>query len=276
MQQKSPIGVFDSGFGGLTIFRRILERLPRYDYIYLGDNARTPYGNRSFETVLKFTTEGVRHLFGLGCRLVIIACNTASAKALRTIQQAWLPQRFPERRVLGVIRPTVEAIMDYTRSNHVALWATPGTVRSDSFAMEIAKYAPQVELFQQACPMLVPLVEAGELDGPGVDYYLMKYWEQTAARSEKIDTLLLGCTHYPLLLPRLSALLPSGVRIVEQGSLVAPSLGDYLGRHPEIESMITKGGVCRYLTTDRCEYFDELAVEFMGRPIASEKAEIAG
>lgn len=272
--KTSPIGIFDSGFGGLTIFRRILERLPQYDYIYLGDNARTPYGNRSFETVLKFATQGVKHLFSLGCRLVVIACNTASAKALRTIQQSWLPGHYPERRVLGVIRPTVEAIEKYTHTNQVALWATPGTVRSESFAIEIAKYAPQVTLHQQACPMLVPLVEAGELEGPGVDHYIKKYWDQTAARSDRIDTLLLGCTHYPLLMPRLSALLPSGLKIIEQGSLVAPSLEEYLLRHPEIESTITKGGTCRYLTTDRCEYFDELAVEFMGRPIASEKAEI--
>jgi glutamate racemase len=272
----SPIGIFDSGFGGLTIFRRILERLPQYDYIYLGDNARTPYGNRSFEAVLKFATQGVGHLFSLGCRLIIIACNTASAKALRTIQQAWLPGRYPERRVLGVIRPTVESIKEFTQTNQVALWATPGTVRSDSFALEIAKYAPQVKLCQQACPMLVPLVEAGELEGPGVDYYINKYWDQTRAQSPDIDTLLLGCTHYPLLLPRLSALLPSGVRIVEQGSLVAPSLKDYLKRHPEIDSALSKGGSCRYLTTDRCEYFDELAEKFMGGKISSEKAEIAG
>ncbi len=276
MHQNSPIGIFDSGFGGLTIFRRILERLPQYDYIYLGDNARTPYGNRSFETVLKFATQGVGHLLALGCRLVVIACNTASAKALRTIQQTWLPKHYPDRRVLGVIRPTVESIKEFTRTNQVALWATPGTVRSDSFAIEIAKHAPQVTLYQQACPLLVPLVEAGELDGPGVDHYIKKYWEQTAAWSDKIDTLLLGCTHYPLLMPRLEVLLPRKIRIVEQGSLVAPSLGDYLKRHPEIESKVSRGGACRYLTTDRCEYFDELAVEFMGRPIASEKVEIAG
>lgn len=272
----SPIGVFDSGFGGLTIFRCILERLPKYDYIYLGDNARTPYGNRSYETVLKFATQGVAHLFSLGCRLIVIACNTASAKALRTIQQAWLPKHYPERRVLGVIRPTVEAIERHTKTNHVALWATPGTVRSDSFAIEIAKYAPQVTLHQQACPMLVPLVEAGELDGPGVDYYIKKYWDQTTAQSDRIDTLLLGCTHYPLLMPRICAILPEGVQVVEQGHLVAPSLEYYLKRHPEIESTLTRGGTCRYLTTDRCEYFDELAVEFMGRAIASEKAEIGG
>lgn len=276
MNGQSPIGIFDSGFGGLTIFRRIIERLPQYDYIYLGDNARTPYGNRSFETVLKFTTQGVDHLFALGCRLIVIACNTASAKALRTIQQAWLPKHYPERRVLGVIRPTVEAIRDYTKSNHVALWATPGTVRSDSFAIEITKYAPQVKLYQQACPMLVPLVEAGELEGPGVDYYLKKYWDQTSARSNQIDTLLLGCTHYPLLMSRIKAMLPPEVRVVEQGQLVAPSLADYLKRHPEIESEISKGGGCRYLTTDQCEYFDQLAEEFMGQAIASEKADIAG
>lgn len=276
MNGQSPIGVFDSGFGGLTIFRRILGRLPQYDYIYLGDNARTPYGNRSFETVLKFATQGVDHLFSLGCRLIVIACNTASAKALRTIQQAWLPKHYPERRVLGVIRPTVESIKEFTRTNQVALWATPGTVCSDSFAIEIAKHAPQVALFQQACPMLVPLVEAGEMAGPGVDYFIKKYWDQTLAQSDSIDTLLLGCTHYPLLMPRLEALLPKKLRIVEQGQLVAPSLEGYLKRHPEIESALSRGGACRYLTTDRCEHFDELAVEFMGQAIASEKAEIAG
>lgn len=276
MADNKPIGIFDSGFGGLTVFRRILERLPRYDYIYLGDNARTPYGNRSFETVLKFATQGVGHLFSLGCRLVVIACNTASAKALRTIQQAWLPRNYPGLRVLGVIRPTVESIRSFTKTNHVALWATPGTVRSESFAIEIAKYAPQVKLFQQACPMLVPLVEAGELEGPGVDCYINKYWDQTRAQSPDIDTLLLGCTHYPLLMPRLKALLPEGVRVVEQGLLVAPSLEDYLKRHPEIESALTRGGACRYLTTDQCQYFDELAEVFLGRAVESEKAEIAG
>ncbi len=273
-QAISPIGVFDSGFGGLTIFRRIRERLPQYDYIYLGDNARTPYGHRSFDVVLKFTTQGVSYLLSQGCPLIIIACNTASAKALRTIQQTWLPKHHPQRRVLGVIRPTVESIKNYTRTNQVALWATPGTVRSESFALEIAKYAPEVTLYQQACPMLVPLVEAGELEGPGVDYYIMQYWKQTAARSEHIDTLLLGCTHYPLLMPRLLDLLPPGLRIVEQGSLVAPSLEDYLKRHPEIETKLTRGGVCRYLTTDCCEYFDRLAVEFLGQAIESERVEI--
>ncbi len=274
MAVDRPIGVFDSGFGGLTVFRKILEQLPQYDYVYLGDNARTPYGNRSFEAVLRFATAGVDHLFGLGCPLVVIACNTASAKALRTIQQTYLPAHYPDRRVLGVIRPTVEAIHRYTRTNAVALWATAGTVKSDSFALEIAHHAPQVRLVQQACPLLVPLVEAGELEGPGLDYFIAKYWDRTKSQIEGIDTLLLACTHYPLILPRIRALLPAAVTVVSQDQLVAPSLAGYLGRHPEHESRITRGGGRRYLTTDSCGHFDRLAEIFMGRPVASQNIEL--
>jgi len=270
----SPIGVFDSGFGGLTIFKQIRQLLPQYDYIYLGDNARTPYGNRSFETVLQFATEGVDYLFQQGCPLVVIACNTASAKALRTIQQDYLPKHYPERRVLGVIRPTVEVISKYTKTNTVALWATQGTVRSDSFAIEIAHHAPQVKLVQQACPLLVPLVEAGELDGAGLDHYITKYWDQTISQIENIDTLLLGCTHYPLILPRIRALLPRGITILSQDELVAPSLADYLKRHPEQEAKLSRGKACRYLTTDVCEHFNHLAEVFMGQGISSEKVDI--
>lgn len=270
----SPLGIFDSGFGGLTIFRCIQERLPQYDYIYLGDNARTPYGNRSYETVLRFTSQGVRYLFEQGCPLVIIACNTASAKALRTIQQQLLPAEFPERRVLGVIRPTVEAIHRFTRTNRVALWATLGTIRSESFSLEIAKYAPQVRLIPLACPLLVPLIEAGELEGPGLDYFIGKYWEQTQSRAEDIDTLLLGCTHYPLIRPRLEALLPRSVQIVSQGELVAPSLQDYLSRHPEMEARLSRQGGRRFLTTDHSDYFDGLARIFLGQRIISESVEI--
>jgi glutamate racemase len=271
MSQTTPIGVFDSGFGGLTVFKSIRQLLPQYDYIYLGDNARTPYGNRSFETVLKFATEGVNYLFRQGCPLVIIACNTASAKALRSIQQNWLPKHYPERRVLGVIRPTVEAIRNYTKTNKVALWATTGTVRSQSFAIEINKYAPGVELAQQACPMLVPLVEAGELEGDGLDYFIEKYWSQTRGQIPDIDSLLLACTHYPLILPRIKALIPSSVRILSQDEIVPPSLKDYLTRHPEHESAVSKNGNCRFLTTDACEHFDHLGEIFMGHKITSEK-----
>ncbi len=274
MTASNPIGVFDSGFGGLTIFKQIRQLLPQYDYIYLGDNARTPYGNRSFEAVLQFATEGVDYLFQQGCPLVVIACNTASAKALRTIQQNYLPKHYPDRRVLGVIRPTVEVINKYTKTNTVALWATQGTVRSDSFAIEIAHHAPQVKLVQQACPLLVPLVESGELDGAGLDHFVIKYWELTQKQSKGIDTLLLGCTHYPLILPRIRALLPKDVTILSQDELVAPSLTDYLKRHAEIESKISREKSCRYLTTDVCEHFDHLAEVFMGQSISSEKVDI--
>ncbi len=276
MNARSPIGVFDSGFGGLTVFRKVRELLPAYDYIYLGDNARTPYGNRSFEAVLRFTTAGVDALFALGCPLIIIACNTASAKALRSVQQLHLPRTFPDRRVLGVIRPTVEAIEHHTRSGEVALWATAGTVLSNSFALEIEKHSPGVRLVvQQPCPLLVPLVEAGELEGAGLDYFLLKYWRATEARAPHADTLLLGCTHYPLLLPRLRELLPSTVSILSQDQLVAPSLADYLRRHPEMETRLSRGGETRFLTTDTCEHFDHLAAVFMGQPLASEKIELA-
>jgi glutamate racemase len=275
MVSGSAIGVFDSGFGGLTIFRKIRERLPGYDYIYLGDNARTPYGNRSFEAVLRFTSAGVDTLFGLGCPLIVIACNTASAKALRSIQQLQLPRSFPDRRVLGVIRPTVEAIASYTHNREVALWATPGTVLSDSFALEIEKHAPEVRLVQQACPLLVPLVEAGELDGGGLDYFVEKYWRATEARAPRADTLLLACTHYPLILPRIRALIPSSVAILSQDEIVAPSLADYLRRHPEMESRLSRSGACRFLTTDACDHFDHLAEVFMGDRIASEKIELS-
>jgi glutamate racemase len=275
MPARSPIGVFDSGFGGLTIFRRIRELLPSYDFVYLGDNARTPYGNRSFETVCKFTTEGVDFLFRHGCPLVVIACNTASAKALRTLQQQYLPARFPDRRLLGVIRPTVEAIGDQSGVGTVALWATQGTVSSGSFALEIAKYAPRVHLVQQACPLLVPLVEAGELEGDGLDHFIRRYWDLTLRQHGGVDTLLLGCTHYPLILPRIRALLPERVRILTQDDLVAPSLSDYLRRHPEMESRLSRSADCLYLTTDQCQHFDHLAEIFMGHPVSSRKVELS-
>ncbi|HWR96927.1 MAG TPA: glutamate racemase, partial [Candidatus Methanoperedens sp.] len=270
-----PIGIFDSGFGGLTIFKGIRGLLPAYDYVYLGDNARTPYGNRSYEAVLRFSLEGVAHLFGLGCPLIVIACNTASAKALRSIQQGYLRATRPDRRVLGVIRPTVEAVDEHSTSGAVALWATQGTVQSGSFAIELAKHAPRVRLTQQACALLVPLIEAGELEGPGLDHFIRKYWELTLRQDAGVDTLLLGCTHYPLIRRRIESLIAPGVKILSQDDLVAPRLADYLHRHPELEARLARTGRCLYLTTDSSAHFDHLAEIFMGHPIASETVALA-
>lgn len=268
------IGVFDSGYGGLTIFEKIREFLPAYDYIYLGDNARTPYGNRSFDAILKFTTEGIDYLANRDCKLIVIACNTASAKALRSIQQKVLPARYPDRRVLGIIRPSVEEIGRFTKTGTVALWATEGTVKSMSFVLEMEKFAPEIRLIQQSCPLLVPLVEAGELGGAGVDHFIEKYWALTSKQSGQIDTLLLACTHYPLLLPRIRAIVPREVRIVIQASIVAPSLADYLRRHPEIEGSLSRGGNAEFLTTDHTEGFDQLAEIFLGHPVSSINVEL--
>jgi glutamate racemase len=277
------IGIFDSGFGGLSIFRSIRAALPRYDYVYLGDNARTPYGSRSFEAIYRFTKEGIDHLFARDCKLIIIACNTASAKALRTIQQRNLPVEHPDRRVLGIIRPSAEALSDYPRDRAVALWATEGTVKSESFALELEKLAPGLRLVQKACPLLVPMVEAGELAGPGIEYFLAKYWRETVEQARAdgnpdplggIGALLLACTHYPLLYPRIRALVPPQVDILVQGDIVAPRLVDYLARHPEIESALSRGGTQRFLTTDRTEGFDRLSEAFLGHPVVSERVEI--
>lgn len=268
------IGIFDSGYGGLTIFNSIREVLPQYDYIYLGDNARTPYGSRSFDAIFKFTTEGVRYLFSQDCKLIIIACNTASAKALRSIQQKVLPVHYPDRRVLGIIRPSVEELCRDTKTKTVALWATEGTVKSESFAIEISKYAPGLHLIQTPCPMLVPLVESGELEGVGTDYFIRKYWEETQRVSNAMDVLLLACTHYPLLLQRIRAIVPEQVRILVQGDFVASSLVDYLKRHPEIERELTRGGTLRFLTTDHTEGFDRLAEVFLGHSVVSENVSL--
>ncbi len=277
------IGVFDSGFGGLTIFKSIRSALPQYDYLYLGDNARTPYGSRSFEAILRFSRECLDLLFDRGCKLVIIACNTASAKALRTIQQKHLPRERPDRKVLGIIRPSAEALGAYPRDRTVALWATEGTVKSMSFPLELEKLAPGLGLVQKACPLLVPMVEAGELEGAGIEYYVDKYWRETealAARNAgasggaRIHALLLACTHYPLLYPRIRARLPADVDILVQGDIVAPSLADYLLRHPEVEGALSRDGTQRFLTTDQTEGFDRLAEIFLGHPVLSEKAEL--
>ncbi|MEO7425532.1 MAG: glutamate racemase [Fibrobacteria bacterium] len=272
------IGIFDSGFGGLTIFKSIRARLPQYDYLYLGDNARAPYGNRSFDAIFRFSKECIDELFRRGCKLVIIACNTASAKALRSLQQKVMPVEYPDRHVLGIIRPSAEALSDYPRARSVALWATEGTVKSLSFPMELAKLAPGLDLIQKACPLLVPLVEAGELEGGGIDYYLEKYWRETAAMNAggrgEIGALLLACTHYPLLFPRIRAIVPPQVDILVQGDIVAPSLAHYLFRHPEIETVLSRNGSQQFLTTDQNEGFDRLAKIFLGHPVVSEKVGI--
>ncbi len=273
---KCPIGVFDSGYGGLTILKEIVKELPEYDYIYLGDNARTPYGTRSFEVVYEYTLEAVRRLFGLGCRLVILACNTASAKALRTIQQRDLPVIDSRRRVLGVIRPSVEALAAYTRNGHVGILATRGTVASCSYPLEIEKLygGTHWQITQVACPLWVPLVENGELAGEGTDYFIQKYIDELWKRDSEVDTVILGCTHYPLLRERIAAYMPAYVRIIEQGPIVARSLRNYLLRHPEMEREISRGKEIRYFTTEKPELFGRMAGVFLGREIVAEHLDI--
>ena len=264
-----PIGVFDSGYGGLTVLREFQKALPEQSWIYLGDNARAPYGTRSFDIVYDFTRQAVEHLFERGCRLVILACNTASAKALRSVQQNVLPGRWPSRRVLGVIRPTVEVVGQVTASGHVGLLATPGTVNSHSYTLEIRKHAPGVTLTELACPMWVPIVEAGEAGGDGADWFVKKYLGEILSLDPRIDTLILGCTHYPLLLPKIKKYLPEGIRVMPQGEIVAKSLMDYLKRHPEIDSQCARGGEVEFLTTESPEKFDPLASLFMDAPVSS-------
>lgn len=266
-----PIGVFDSGYGGLTILREIKEALPQYDYIYLGDNARTPYGTRSFEIVYEFTLQAVTKLFEMGCHLVILACNTASAKALRTIQINDLPHLDVTRRVLGVIRPTVEGIGAITHSRHVGVLATNGTILSQSYPLEIRKLFPDITVSSQACPLWVPLVENNEAQGEGTDYFVKKYIDELMAKDPQIDTIILGCTHYPLLLPKIKQYLPAGVEVVSQGAWVADSLKDYLRRHPEMDKKCTKGGRCVYRTTESEEKFTESASIFLNESIRGER-----
>ncbi len=265
------IGVFDSGYGGLTILRQIRSRLPQYDYLYLGDNARAPYGSRSFDVVYDFTLQAVKHLFERGCPLVILACNTASAKALRSIQEKDLPVIDPSRRVLGVIRPTVEALGDVSLSRHVGVLATLGTVKSHSYSLEVEKLFPDMEVTEQACPMWVPLVEYNEAASPGADYIVKKYIDSIMERDPEIDTLVLGCTHYPLLLDKIRKFTPSGVRILPQGELVAESLESYLLRHPEIDCRCSRNGTVEYLTTENTDKFDDLASLFMGGMVSGSK-----
>lgn len=264
---QGPIGVFDSGYGGLTILKEIRQLLPQYDYIYLGDNARAPYGPRSFDVVYRFTLEAVRYLFSQGCRLVILACNTASAEALRTIQQNDLPKIDPTRRVLGVIRPTVERLGELSRSGNIGVLGTKGTVRSQSYDMEIAKLYPSFTTTSEACPMWVPLVENHEATSPGADYFIDKYISALLSQNRQIDTILLACTHFPILYPKIRQRVNEAINVVCQGEIVAESLADYLKRHPEMETRCSKGGTCRYLTTENPQSFSSLARIFLDQPV---------
>lgn len=267
---KQPIGIFDSGYGGLTVFRSILNALPGYDYIYFGDNARAPYGNRSFQTIHQYTKECVEWLFKQGCPLVILACNTASAKALRTIQQRDLQEIGPDRRVLGVIRPTAEVIGNYTKTGQIGVLGTKGTVQSGSYLTEIEHFFPDIQVYQQACPLWVPLIENGEYEKPGADYFVKQYLDQVMEQSAGIDTLLLACTHYPLLQEKIKAYLPSNINVVPQGDIVAHSLADYLRRHPEMESRLSKNGSQQFFTTtDDTADFDHHASLFFGEEVRS-------
>ena len=269
-----PIGIFDSGIGGLTVFKEIEKLLPQYDYLYLGDNARVPYGTRSFETVYQYTKECILHLFDKGCRLVIVACNTASAKALRNIQQRDLVTINETHRVLGVIRPTTEIVGQLTRTRHVGILATQGTVSSESYVIEIKKFFPDVSVFQQACPLWVPLVENNEHESPGADYFVKKYIEGLLIQSASIDTIILACTHYPLLINKINQFLTPTIRLLSQGSIVAHSLIDYLERHPEIDELCSKGGCHEFYTTESTEDFDSKAALFLGRTVSSKKLQL--
>ena len=270
-----PIGVFDSGYGGLTILHGIRQLLPQYDYLYLGDNARAPYGTRSFDVVYEFTRQAVERLFEMGCQLVVLGCNTASAKALRTIQQNDLPQWDPQRRVLGIIRPTAEIIGTLTRTRHVGIFATEGTIKSESYNLEIAKLWPDIKVCAVACPFWVPLVEYNEADSPGADYFVKKRIDQLLRLDPDIDTVILGCTHYPLLLPKIHKYIPRGIRIISQGEYVAESLQHYFEQHSDLEERCTKGGTVHYLTTENPEKFKESAQIFLHEPVEVENITLA-
>ena len=274
MTSNGPIGIFDSGYGGLTVMKEIIRRLPAYDYIYLGDNARAPYGNRSFDTVYRYTLESVKWFFSQECPLIILACNTASAKALRTIQQNDLPKLNPSNRILGVIRPTSEIMGNFTKTGSIGILATNGTVQSGSYAMEISKFAPEVTVTQEACPMWVPLVENNEYDKEGADYFIRKHIENLLSKDGEIDTILLACTHYPLLMDKLIKYVPDNVRILSQGEIVAESLASYLTRHPEIEKRCTKNGSRTFYTTDSEEDFESHAAIFFGEQVDAHYVEL--
>ena len=274
MATQNPIGVFDSGYGGLTVLKEIVRKLPQYDYVYLGDNARAPYGNRSFDTVYRYTLECVKWFFSQGCQLVILACNTASAKALRTIQQNDLSRIDKEKRVLGVIRPTAEVIGTFSESKHIGILGTTGTIASDSYKLEIQKFYPDLKVYQQACPMWVPLVENYEYDNHGTDFFVKKCIQQLLEQDVAIDTILLACTHYPLLLEKIKEYSPADMKILTQGEIVAKSLKDYLQRHPEMEVKCSKNGRREFYTTDSMEDFDNHASLFFGGPVKSKHVDL--
>ena len=265
--EQAPIGVFDSGFGGLTILRDIRRVLPQYDYLFVGDNARAPYGTRSRELVYEFTLQAVKHLFAQGCHLIVLACNTASAEALRTIQQQNLPTLAPERRVLGVVRPTVEKVGELSRTGHIGVFGTPGTIASRSYNIEIEGTYPGFKVHGHACPMWVPLVENRESGGDGADYFVKKDINLLMSESPDIDTVILGCTHYPLLIDKINQYMPQGVNVIQQGPIVADSLADYLQRHPEIEQHCSRGGTCQYFTTEDPDHFSPLASVFVNERV---------
>lgn len=268
---SGPIGVFDSGYGGLTILRDVRKLLPQYGYLYLGDNARAPYGSRSFDVIYDYTLSAVKYLFARGCRLVILACNTASAKALRTIQQKYLPDNYPDRRVLGVIRPTVEIVNRFTHSGHIGIVGTIGTVTSHSYQLEIGKLFPEMTVTEHACPLWVPLIENREADSEGTDFFVAKYLRELFEKDPKIDTLVLGCTHYPILIEKIRNHVPSDVKIISQGELVAESLRDYLQRHPEIAGRCSRDGKCEFVTTENAQKFNELASIFLNYKVEAHK-----
>jgi glutamate racemase len=271
----APIGVFDSGYGGLTILKELKHTLPQYDYIYLGDNARAPYGPRSYDTVYQYTLEAVNWFFNQGCSLVILACNTASAKALRTIQQKDLPNMAPDKRVLGVIRPTTEILGNFSTTHQVGILGTSGTIQSDSYPIELAKFFPDLKVFQQACPLWVPLIENGEHDKPGADYFVKSYLDQLFSQSADIDTLLLACTHYPLLADKIKAYMPKGVNVVSQGAIVAKSLAKYLESHPDLAQKCSQSGQLSFYTTDNPQAFELQASTFFGEKIAANHTDLA-
>lgn len=262
-----PIGIFDSGYGGLTILSQIRKYMPEYDFLYLGDNARTPYGTRSFEVVYEFTSQAVKTLFDMGCPMVILACNTASAKALRTIQQIDLPKIDPLRRVLGIIRPTVEYLDDITASRHVGILATAGTIKSQSYPLEIKKLFPDITVSGEACPIWVPLVESGEAQSEGTDYFVRRHINNLLAKDDKIDTIILGCTHYPILYDKIRQHTPEHIKVITQGEYVGKSLLNYMQRHPEMDNLCTKQGTCRFLTTESVDIFKQYASIFFDSSI---------
>lgn len=267
---NQPIGIFDSGYGGLTVLKEIVQELPEYDFLYLGDNARAPYGSRSFETVYEYTLECVKHLFDKGCHLVVLACNTASAKALRTIQQKDLPLIAPHKRVLGVIRPTTEIVGNYSKTGHVGVLGTQGTVSSESYLVEIEKFFPDLKVYQEACPMWVPLIENNEFNNAGADFFIKKHVDHLMAQQAAIDAIILGCTHYPLIADKIKSYLPDSVKLLSQGTIVAKGLKDYLTRHPEIEKNCSKHKNVSFYTTDLPEAFDKAASLFYGKNVKSE------